>query len=139
MRAQTRLAVAFLCTFLLLPATPGAEEIPGTLGYSGFLSEEDGAVDRRVEIRVGLFRAPAPIREEQALWEETHLEVEVSSGTFSLSLGEHTLLDPTLFDGRPLFIEFTVDGETLAPRAPIEAVPYAFRAGFAELDRKSVV
>jgi hypothetical protein len=75
------------------------------------------------------------------LWEES-LDIEFQNGYYSVHLGEdetNNPLDDTIFVAYPLWMELSVDGDTLEPRHPIQSVPYANIAGMAEtLDGGSV-
>jgi len=60
-----------------------------------------------------------------ALWSETHSDVGVANGLFSVVLGETTPLDATDFH-LPLWLETVVGSQTLSARQPLYGAPYAF-------------
>jgi hypothetical protein len=62
------------------------------------------------------------------LWQEVHPNVQVNAGAFSVLLGSGTALPDNLFDEPDRWIEFTVNGVTLAPRQKFTSVPYALNA-----------
>jgi hypothetical protein len=63
-----------------------------------------------------------------ALWTETK-DVAVGNGLFSTLLGEMTRLNPSIFDGRALWMGVTVDADPEAtPRMRIAHAPYALHA-----------
>ena len=57
------------------------------------------------------------------VWTETHGTAAFSNGLVLLELGSLTTLDDTVFDGRDLWLEITLDGAALSPRLPIASVP----------------
>jgi hypothetical protein len=62
-------------------------------------------------------------------WSELHPNVEVTSGRFSVQLGSLVPLPAALFDDRAqLWLDVTVDDETLSPRVQIASVPFALEA-----------
>ena len=67
-----------------------------------------------------------------ALWTENVSGASFSTeGVAFVELGAITALNATIFDGRKLFLEVSVDGTTMSPRLAVVAVPYAFRAAVA--------
>ena len=71
---------------------------------------------------------------DSVLWEES-LDIEFQNGYYSVHLGEdetNNPLDDSIFAAYPLWMELSVDGDTLEPRHPIQSVPYANIAGMAE-------
>jgi hypothetical protein len=64
------------------------------------------------------------------LWNESALTV-ADNGVVALTLGAQAPLTPSILDGRALFVEVSVDGQTLLPRLPVVSVPYAVRASVA--------
>ncbi len=109
------------CAALLL-ASNALAQVPETVGYTGFLMNDNGPVDGVVDIDVSLHDKPTG---DDVLWEESHEAVEVEAGWFTLSLGRETELDVGALSDDTLYVEIAVDGETLSPRSAFEAVPYA--------------
>ena len=71
---------------------------------------------------------------QTVLWEESH-SVDFQNGYYSIHLGEdetNNPLDDSIFAAYPLWMELSVDGDSLEPRHPIHSVPYANIAGMAE-------
>ena len=64
-------------------------------------------------------------------WSESH-STDFDNGYYTVTLGDVTPLDHTLFSGAPLWLEIAVDGVTLEPRQEVAAVPWALRAISAE-------
>jgi len=115
----------------LLVATPVAAQVPELIGYTGYLSDDRGAVAGEVEVGFAFYEAEVSSGDETALWSETH-DVNAVDGRFSVTLGSVTRIDPLWFDAVDLWVEFTVNGEVMDPRVPLSTVPFAFRAGIAD-------
>lgn len=120
---RVKAATLASCLALCL-ARPGAS-VPNYLVQQGrlFDAETGEPVSERVPFHFALFD-----REKggEAVWEE-ELRITLDDGFYSHMLGSVKDL-PALFDGRELFLEVTIDGETLDPRYPIASVPYALTA-----------
>jgi hypothetical protein len=102
--------------------------VPGTVAFSGRLSDVDGLVEGSVDITFRLFDAASNGTE---VWTETHQTV-ADQGLVLVELGSDTALDETIFDGSDLYLEIEVNGDTLSPRSPVGSVPYALRAAVAD-------
>ena len=67
-----------------------------------------------------------------ALWSET-FDVVYNDGYYSVSLGQETSLDLSLFedlaDGEALYLGVTLESEEFGPRVEITTMPFAFMAG----------
>ncbi len=59
-----------------------------------------------------------------ALWSETQPTVTVSSGLINVQLGSVTPLEIDDFY-QPLYLEITIESETLSPRIALQAVPFS--------------
>jgi hypothetical protein len=136
---------AWLLVGLLLVGVPGAaarpasmQEAPalspptGALGptstkftYQGNLQDAGGnPIDGSVDMAFGLYHELAG---GTAFWIEAHTAVPVTGGHFAVVLGSVTALDPATLTG-DLYLELTVNGETLAPRELFTSVAYAVEA-----------
>ena len=64
------------------------------------------------------------------VWSETHDEVALQKGVYSVQLGSvnTNTLTPDLFSADDLWLEVTVNGEILSPRQRISSVAYAHNA-----------
>jgi hypothetical protein len=106
-----------------VPASPSTTTIP----YQGRLADSSGTpIDGPVTLQFALYATdvdPTP------LWgPETHPNVPVSDGLFSVALGaQGSGLSPEILGG-DLWLEVAVNGETLSPRERLGAVPYAMQA-----------
>lgn len=94
------------------------------LPFSGELQEDEAPVSGNVDMLFEVFDAPAA---GTLLWSDTLAGIEVSRGRFHVTLGDDGSLDE-LLDGEPRWIALTIDGDLLAPRLPMQRVPYAVRA-----------
>ena len=67
-------------------------------------------------------------------WEES-IQTEFTNGYYSVNLGEdeeNNPLDSAILANYPLWIELTIDEDTMEPRYPMLSVPYSSIAGIAE-------
>ncbi len=123
--AGVMLALAGLTAHAGLDASVAAAQVPGTMTVQGILRDTEGRpVDGTVPFVMELKTAT------RSLWTESQ-STTLQAGLFTLTLGDTTPIDPTLFDGGPVSLVVTVDGEEMAP-IPLTAVPYAFRAASAD-------
>ena len=112
---------------LLWSAVAGA--VPNTISFSGRLATSTGPVTGSVNLTFKLYDAATA---GTALWTETHSNLSTDDGLVFVDAGMLTTLDETILDGRKLYLEVTVETETLAPRLAINSVPYAVRAAAAK-------
>ncbi len=118
---------------VLLLVTPAAAQgqpfVPDIAIFAGTLSRSGAPLNGTVTVSAALFDA-ADASATAIGAPADDVSVVVVDGVFVLELPG--LLG--LFDGRRAFLELTVDGETLSPRAPLGAVPWAERAAAAPWD-----
>lgn len=128
MKSRTIRRLVALLTAGLLTGAAGAAlaQVPDTLTHQGRLFDAAGQpVTGLVSITFAIHAAEAG---GEALASET-LEVQVEDGYFSVSLGETGALAGVL-DGSVRYLGIKVgDDAEMTPRAPIQSVPYALRAG----------
>ena len=118
---------ALLAVSLIAPASA---VVPGEISYQGLLLDSGGMpVTGPVDLDFALFDVASG---GTALWTESHDAVDVLDGVYDVTLGSSTPITPALIGGGALWLEVTVDTETLAPRQRLLAVPYAVRADVAE-------
>jgi hypothetical protein len=123
--AAVMLALTGLTAHASVDAAVAAAQIPGTMTVQGILRDTEGRpVEGTVPFVMELKTAT------RSLWTESQ-SATLQAGLFTLTLGDTTPIDPTLFDGGPVSLVVTVDGEEMAP-IPLTAVPYAFRAASAD-------
>ncbi len=123
------LSILFL-TLSMLPGT-GLGAVPSTMSYQGFLAAADGQpLDGNFDLTFTVYDAPA---EGQSLWQEAHIAVPVTNGTFSTMLGMLIPIPGEVFDEANRWIGIQINGAPeLTPRQPFGSVPFAFHALSAE-------
>jgi|GEM_PF-3172698 len=100
---------------------------PQRIGYQGKLTDPGGvAIEGTVNIGFSLWNAEVG---GDSIWGETN-SVTVTKGLFDAVLGDITPMDVD-FAGM-LWVQLIVDGERLAPRQPLNAVPVALYANVAD-------
>jgi hypothetical protein len=129
------IAVALIIALLIPSGTLAtteqliAAEVPALVTYQGYLVNPDGdPIDGQVDIQVGIYAASSG---GVPLWEETHSNVEVADGYFTIYLGGVTALDSGLFDSTDRWLQVSVDvgdGYDHLPRQRVASVPYALQA-----------
>jgi len=105
------------------PASPSTT----TVNYQGRLADAGGMpINGMVTLQFALYATdvdPTP------LWgPETHPNVPVSDGLFSVILGSQLGGIPQNILGGDLWLEINIEGETLSPRERLGTVPYAMQA-----------
>ena len=111
-----------LCTLLVLTIATAAHAQPGyprTMSFNGFLTNPSGSpINASKTINFSIWTAAVGGTNK---WNETHV-LDVDQGSFSVVLGNTT---PMQSFAQTLYMQLVVDGETLAPRTPLTAVPHA--------------
>ena len=123
-----------LSTVAITTAAPCRQgETPFLVTYQGYLTDADGnPVDGSADFRFGIYDAEAG---GTALWEETHEDVSLNGGYFTIILGTTTPLTTDIFTGGERWLQVSVDtggGYTDMPRQRVTAAPYALYASYAE-------
>lgn len=127
---KSSLRMWFALAFLAVPLAARGADVPSRLHYQGRLLDVEGRpVQGIVVLKLEFFREPSG---GSALWSEDALSVLARDGVFKVELGERTTLDPAMFRDGPLFLEVTVEGETLTPRIAVAPVPYAYHSQSAQ-------
>jgi hypothetical protein len=112
----------------VLLGLPVFASVPQTINYQGYLTNSGGTpVTGNTSMTFRLYNAASG---GVALWTETQPTVSVSNGTFSVLLGSATAFStvPLAFDV-PYWMTVQINADPeMAPRQPLVAVPYAFRA-----------
>lgn len=112
------------------PAPSLGADVPARLHYQGRLLDVEGKpVQGIVVLKLEFFREPTG---GSALWTEDALSVLARDGVFKVELGQRATLDPAMFREGPVYLQVTVEGETLTPRIAIAPVPYAYHSQSAE-------
>ena len=114
-------AIWFLVTMVLCSYA----DIPRTINYQGKLTDKQGyALTGSYNITFRLYDAPTG---GNLLWQESHTNVSVSKGLFSVILGAITPLNLPFDKQYYLSIQVGADPE-MAPRQALASAPYAFTA-----------
>lgn len=121
----TRLSMVLILVMALSPAV--ARAVPPLMNYQGYVTDNVG--QPMSGSHTMQFQMFADSTGGAALWSETYAAVDVVAGVFSVLLGAATPLPVgTLFTGNMLWLQTTVDGNTLLPRRPVVSVAYALWA-----------
>ena len=129
-RAQSPSLIAALLVFF---AAGLASAGPSAISYQGTLVDVAGdPLVGPVDIDFSFYASAAP-SDVTVLYSEEHLNVGLDAfGGFTLSVGTGSspsgTFGPTLFQTDDLFLEISVEGETLEPRQPILSVPWSLVA-----------
>jgi hypothetical protein len=110
-------------------------EIPRTISYQGILTDTEtsepliGSVTLTVRLYTQAFCDDTDT--ENAIWEETHENVQLSNGVFNIVLGSINDLDEqTVSFDQPYCIGITIgDGTELPDRIPLTSSPYSLNPG----------
>ncbi len=107
-----------------------AAPVPATVSFSARLVDEKSGelLDGAHSVQFELFDAADG---GASVWKEGR-DVAIEDGLLFVALGEVQPLDGTVFNGRRLFLQVTLDGTVMEPRVSLESVPYAIRASGAE-------
>ncbi len=97
---------------------------PPTLSYQGFLTSDSGTpLTGQYDLVFTLYDDP---NTGTAEWgPETHSDVQVKDGLFTVALGVSEPLRTNDFD-ESLYLAVSVNGTDVTPRQPLLAAPYAF-------------
>lgn len=130
---QFLLQVCLLAACLAVPfAVSVAHAIPVTTAIEGFVTATGGgpAADGEYTMTFSLYaQADSPA----AAWQETSIAVGVKNGQFSHSLGSLTPISAqTLANLKAPLLGIRIAMEPELSRAPLQAVPFAWRAAAAE-------
>lgn len=110
------------CLLLLAPAAAAA---PATILYAGTLEGPSGPVDETISAVFTLFDEETA---GSAVFSQTEASFEVVGGALVVEIGRAGDLEEDDLGDRTLFLEVSVNGNTLAPRARIEPHPVAYFA-----------
>lgn len=125
-----RLLKTLMIAFALVPATGFralAGPAPRTIGFMGILKLVTGtAQNGPVPVTLSLFNVDSG---GSALWSEQQT-VNAANGLFSTALGKVTPFPSSLDFAQAYFVGIRVEGDDqdLAPRIPLQGVPYALLA-----------
>jgi hypothetical protein len=120
---------ALLAAVIVAPFASRAATVPGTITFAARI------VDEKTEAELtGSHTATFALYDAEtggtSVWNESH-PVEVEDGMVFVELGSQNTLDTKVFDGKQLWLQVSVDGNTMEPRIALASVPYAVRAAAA--------
>jgi hypothetical protein len=115
---------------LLLVASAATGAVPDRMSYAGQLDDNGAPANLSATMLFQLYDDEAA---GTALWSEAHGTVQVTDGYFTVELGESVSL-AGVFDGSPLYLQVTINGQPMLPRTAISSVPYAMVAGEVPFD-----
>jgi hypothetical protein len=122
-RSLSLAPLALVCIALVL-ASGARGDVPRTISYQGFLTDDAGApLTGPVDITFRLF---GQLADGTEAWSEVHQDVELDEGRFTVALGGFTAQGVDF--SQQMFLEIQVGDEVLAPRLPMRSVPSAIRA-----------
>lgn len=101
-------------------------QVPGTLSYQGRLLDSQSApVTGRVEMIFKLYGVESG---GTPLWSEVQ-SLALTDGYYATTLGAVAALPSNAFDGGSRYLALEIGGAELAPRLPVQSVPYAITCG----------
>jgi len=115
-----------LLILIMLAVTVSFAQVARLVHYEGELKNAEGETfSGTTDITVGIFRSPLS---EEPVWTETHTNVEVNDGQYSLMLGSQNPLNLSFYE---YFLEAsTPDFPTEAGRKMIVGSGYNYRMWF---------
>ncbi len=144
--ADKALSLFFSCVFvtcLLVSAPLAYGQIPDLINYQGRLLDGNGVPTTiaNAAFTVGLWQDETSTLPQDKLYEENHT-VNVNDGNYSFLIGNGTPVSGTfnanIFNSGTVWIEITVQSETLTPRIALQSTPFAFQTYNTQtLDNKS--
>lgn len=109
-----------------------AHAAPASVSFTARIQDANGPVNGEVDLTFALYALPSG---GASVWKEQQ-SVQVDDGLVYASLGDQdpsgNPLDETIFDGAPLYLDVTVNGDHMGSRIPVLSVPYAIRATTAD-------
>jgi len=123
---------AFLCLTLGLVAQLAWAQVPNTINYQGYLTDSSGT-PLKGTVNVTLKFWDALTGGNTLGSQKSYTNVNVNNGVFSQNVD----VSDITFD-KPVFIETTVNGETLDPRQLVTSVPSSGVAKQAEQDQDTL-
>ncbi|MCC6963802.1 MAG: tail fiber domain-containing protein [candidate division Zixibacteria bacterium] len=143
-RSVSSIAVGLLVIGLLISSATAT--VPVLIGHSGrLLDSDDAPISGTIDITYAIFETPAG---GTALWTETHPNVAVTNGLFSVTLGSIVPLTTDIVAGSggggggaialERYLEVRIGGDPpISPRTRLAAAPYAVAAGRVDGDIKT--
>jgi hypothetical protein len=121
-----------LALFLLLLPLLARSQVPAQIGYQGLLLAADGTPrNGSADLILRVWSSAISSAPDDLLFEESHPDVTLADGVFSIQIGTGTaaigVLGEATFSDVGRWLEIVVDGEALAPRQRFASVAYALQ------------
>jgi hypothetical protein len=127
--------------FMALATTNAFAQVPTSMSYQALLTDSSGSpINGAVEIEIDLWDHPTLTSPANLVYSERHDSVDALEGVVVLAIGRGLPPDcpaspcigdtagvSFVFDG-PVWLELTVNGETMSPRVELLTAPYAFHS-----------
>jgi len=114
-----------LFSVIALLAVQSLGQVPQTLNYQGHLVDDGGApITGSVSMTFSIYDVALGGAQK---WTQSFPAVDVVDGGFSLILGEGNPIGADIFDSPDRWLEISVDGQIIDPRARLTSAPYAQR------------
>jgi len=113
-------AIAFLMVATVF-TNSYAQQIPHKISYQGKLLNNNVEVDGQTDF---IFTIGG--------WSETHNNVDVTNGLYSVTLGDQIPIPSSTFNSPSVTLVINVEGNNLSPTTEILSVPFAYKAETAE-------
>ncbi len=111
--------ISILLLYVLLPSVNG--EVAGVINYQAYLYDEfSQPVSGTIPMDFTIYDDSIA---GSIIWTESHSDVQVNAGHFSVDLGSITPVDNSVFDFTECWLEITVDGEVFSPRTRFLSYP----------------
>ena len=120
-----KISLSLLSMLLFLSTTYG--QVPQLINYQGFLTDQnDQPLNTRQTIQFAMYSTASG---GSALWTETHSNVNVENGLYSITLGSINQIPASIFNGGTRYLGIRVGNDSeMAPRHQIVSVGYAIQA-----------
>jgi hypothetical protein len=107
-------------------------QAPSLINYQGHLTDNTGEpINGDRNLQFAIFET---IDGGSSLWNETHNGVPISNGLFTVVLGSISALSQELFDtNSELYLEITVNSETLSPRFRFTSSAFALKSSYSHV------
>jgi len=102
-------------------------DVPKLIDYQGRLTDSGGnPVDTTADLTFTIFADAGGVT---SLWTETHPDVVIESGLFTVTLGSYTPFGSTVFNGQQRYLGMQIEGGVMSsPLETIVSTPYALRS-----------
>ncbi|UCH83146.1 MAG: tail fiber domain-containing protein [Candidatus Latescibacterota bacterium] len=121
-----------VATAVVLVAWGATADVPRLINYQGTLEDDRGRpITGTHDLTFTIYPSDDP--SPPVLWTETHTDVPVDAGLFSVTLGDTTAIPEGLFGDGDRWMGIAVDGgPEMTPRVRITSVPWSFRSALAD-------